>query len=124
MEARKLPAVEFKRGEIILAHLRGQGSVQSGLRPCVIVSRGEFLNNSPVMKVVPLTKCTKRENDTHIRITNKDVDYGDGNLKVSYILCEHEQTIDKSQFVGKKFGKVKPYMMNKIANGLRYAMDL
>lgn len=115
--------MEFTRGDIILAHLKGQGSVQKGLRPCIVVGRDELSNSSPCLKVVPTTTKQHNESKCHIKITKDDVLWND-ELRTSYTLCEQEQNIDKSQFVGKRCGRVKKEILEQIDKGLLYTLGL
>ena len=115
--------MEFKRGDIILAFLKGQGSVQQGLRPCIIVGSDELSNSSPCLKVVPTTTKKLTESKCHIKITSDDVLDND-EMRESFTLCEQEQNIDKSQFVGKFCGRVSESILNRIDKGLLYTLGL
>lgn len=48
--------MKIKRGDIVLVDLGiHENSIQSGIRPCVIVSNDKANRYSPVFTVVPLT---------------------------------------------------------------------
>jgi mRNA-degrading endonuclease toxin of MazEF toxin-antitoxin module len=55
--------VKIKRGDIIIADLgQHETSIQSGIRPCVVMSNDMANRHSPVITVVPLTsKIHKKE---------------------------------------------------------------
>lgn len=55
--------VKIKRGDIIIADLgQHETSIQSGIRPCVVMSNDMANKHSPVITVVPLTsKIHKKE---------------------------------------------------------------
>lgn len=55
--------LKIKRGDIIIADLgQHETSIQSGIRPCVVMSNDMANRHSPVITVVPLTsKIHKKE---------------------------------------------------------------
>lgn len=55
--------MKIKRGDIIIADLgQHETSIQSGIRPCVVMSNDMANKHSPVITVVPLTsKIHKKE---------------------------------------------------------------
>lgn len=55
--------VKIRRGDIIIADLgQHETSIQSGIRPCVVMSNNMANRHSPVITVVPLTsKIHKKE---------------------------------------------------------------
>lgn len=75
------------------------GSMQSGLRPCVIVDNKMALAFSPCVHCVPLTSQHK-EFKLHHKI---DINEANGLDVASTALCEQYTLIDKSQLV-KKLG--------------------
>lgn len=60
---------------VVLAELKNYGkSVQTGVRPCVIVSNNTANMHSPVFTVVPGTTHDKKiDFPVHIRITQEDI---------------------------------------------------
>lgn len=104
---------DVRRGDIIYCDLGlRNGSVQSGIRPCVVVSND--INNiySTVYIVVPLTSQRKKDLPTHVEIADN-----------SYALCEQVTTVSEQQILRKK-GYVNIVVQNKIDDALRVAMDL
>ncbi len=79
-------------GEIYWAQLphNVNSSVQSGLRPVLVVSNNTCNRFSPVITVVPLTSKQKSKHlPTHVTFC------GEGLLRESQILCEQILSIDK-----------------------------
>ena len=61
--------LEIKRGSIIMVDLPlGNGSVQGGIRPAVVISNDKGNKFSPVLIVIPLTSRTKKPIATHYNI--------------------------------------------------------
>lgn len=59
----------MKRGDVIVAKLpRIGGSVQAGVRPCIVVQNDTGNIYSPVAIVVPLTTENKKRLPTHVKI--------------------------------------------------------
>lgn len=61
--------VEIKRGDIIIVDLgQHETSVQSGIRPCVVMSNDLANRHSPVITVVPLTSKIRKKQylPTHV----------------------------------------------------------
>ena len=85
----------LERGQIVMAELpTSQGSVQGGLRPCVVVSNDKANKFSPVVICVPLSSnINKKKLPTHAIITPNP---SDNKLKrESVALCEQIITITK-----------------------------
>jgi mRNA interferase MazF len=84
----------INRGEIWWAELKGEGKVQRGLRPYLILQNQSGNLFAPTVIGVPLTSDSnnKRDLPTHVFIS-KDEGLG----KDSIVLGEQIQTIDKSQ---------------------------
>ena len=83
------------RGQIVMAELpTSQGSVQGGLRPCVVVSNDKANKFSPVVICVPLSSnINKKKLPTHAIITPNEKS---NRLKrASVALCEQIITITK-----------------------------
>ena len=86
---------ELDRGVIAMVELpQGQGSIQGGLRPCVIVSNSASCKYSPVVICVPLSSnINKKKLPTHAIIKPNP---SDNRLKrASVALCEQIITITK-----------------------------
>ena len=61
--------MKIKRGDIIIADLgQHETSVQSGIRPCVVMSNNMANKHSPVITVVPLTSKIRKKQylPTHV----------------------------------------------------------
>lgn len=95
---------ELNKGDIIYIELEnyGNGSVQSGFRPCVVVGTHP---TCPVAIVAPMT--SKRKNayvPVHVELTQEDVS---GYLrKDSTILIEQLTTINRRKIIS-KVGRIK-----------------
>lgn len=78
------------------------GSIQNGIRPCVVVGNDIGNKYSPIILVVPITTRQKKLLPTHLNV-NK----GDGGLSYnSTILFEQVMTISKEQIVSQKYGSL------------------
>ena len=85
--------LEIKRGSIIMVDLPlGNGSVQGGTRPAVVISNDKGNKFSPVLIVVPLTSRVKKFMPTHHTIEPSMVN---GLTKTSIALAEQIITIGK-----------------------------
>lgn len=85
--------LEIKRGSIIMVDLPlGNGSVQGGIRPAVVISNDKGNKFSPVLIVVPLTSRVKKYMPTHYTIEPSMVN---GLTKTSIALAEQIITIGK-----------------------------
>lgn len=83
--------MNIKRGDILVCNLSSIGSVQSGSRPCLVISNNKANRYSPVITVLPITSRKKKLLPTHVPIT----------LEVeSYIMAEQIISIDKKQING------------------------
>lgn len=58
----------IQRGAVIMVELNGEGHIQRGIRPAVVVSNNKACEVSPVLTVVPLTSKTKRPLPTHVEL--------------------------------------------------------
>ena len=73
------------------------GSIQNGLRPCLVVGNDIGNKFAPIVLVVPITTRQKKPLPTHL-----DINKGDGGLLYdSTILFEQIITISKNQIVSK-----------------------
>ena len=85
--------LEIKRGSIIMVDLPlGNGSVQGGVRPAVVISNDRGNKFSPVLIVVPLTSRVKKFMPTHHTIEPSMIN---GLTKTSIALAEQIITIGK-----------------------------
>ena len=85
--------IEIKRGSIIMVDLPlGNGSVQGGTRPAVVISNDKGNKFSPVLIVVPLTSRVKKFMPTHHTIEPSMLN---GLSKTSIALAEQIITVGK-----------------------------
>ena len=85
--------LEITRGTIIMVDLPlGNGSVQGGTRPAVVISNNRGNKFSPVLIVVPLTSKVKKYMPTHHTIEPSMIN---GLTKTSIALAEQIITIGK-----------------------------
>ena len=91
---------DFKRGDIIYVDLgkHGNSSIQSGMRPCLVISNNKNNRYSTNLCVCPFSGKLK-DNPVHVKVKPSDVNgYF---LKESDCLVEQIVTIDKKQVVSK-----------------------
>ena len=85
--------LEIARGMIVMVDLPlGNGSVQGGVRPAVVISNDRGNKFSPVLIVVPLTSKVKKFMPTHHTIEPSMIN---GLSKTSIVLAEQIITIGK-----------------------------
>ncbi|MCM1172710.1 MAG: type II toxin-antitoxin system PemK/MazF family toxin [Clostridium sp.] len=93
---------EIMRGDIVYVDLgqHPKSSVQSGLRPCIVVSNDRNNKCSTVVNVCPFSgKQDKKFIPVHVQVTPNDVD---GFLDmVSVCMPEQIATVDKSKIIRK-----------------------
>lgn len=88
---------QIRRNTIVWADLgTHKGHIQSGLRPCIVVSCNKANKHAPVYTVIPgTTQYDKREFPVHFEIKPSDIE---GFLKKNTIfLTEQICTIDAEQ---------------------------
>ena len=92
--AEEMRLQDIKRGQIVMLDLPTvAGSVQNGLRPCVIISNNKANKFSPNVIAVPLTSRNKKDMPTHYALQPSKVN----GLKVtSTILAEQILTVSKN----------------------------
>lgn len=116
---------KYKRGDIILVNLdkSSKGSVQFGVRPCVIISN--YITNSErsrILNVIPVSSKNKNI-PVHIKIAPHDIK---GYLsEESFCMIEQIRTIDKSQVLG-KMGHIKDEsgIMEKINKAMTMQFEM
>ncbi|MBL4931578.1 type II toxin-antitoxin system PemK/MazF family toxin [Clostridium paridis] len=93
----ELKVNQIKRGQIINVNFgECKGSVQSGVRPAVIIQNNTGNKFSPTTIVVPLTTKTKKKMPTHYKL---QMDKYGFLLKDSVVLGEQIITISKNQII-------------------------
>ena len=86
-------SLEITRGMIVMVDLPlGNGSVQGGTRPAVVISNDKGNKFSPVLIVVPLTSRVKKYMPTHYTIEPSMIN---GLSKTSIALAEQIITVGK-----------------------------
>lgn len=83
---------EYKIGEIVIVKFHGDGHVQDGVRPAVIIQNDIGNKHSPTLQVIPVTsRMTKKSLPTHVFLPA-----GTGGLaKDSVAQCEGQRVINK-----------------------------
>ena len=86
--------MDIRRGDIIMVHFYGNGNIQNGYRPAIIVQNNIGNRFSPTTIVAPITSEIKKTNlPTHEVIKREDTN---GLRFDSMALCEQLITINKS----------------------------
>jgi len=111
----------IRRGDLFYADLTaGVGSEQSGLRPVLIVQNNIGNKYSGTVIVAAITSKTKHKRviSTHVRIQAQN-----GLARVSYILLEQIQTIDKAR-LKEYIGKLDDRAIRKVNKALAVSVEL
>lgn len=106
---------QLKEFEAVLKHfsdyrmedMEKDSSVQTGVRPAVVIQNDMGNKHSPVIQLSPITSQSKRNLPTHVSVENL---YGTGLVKKSTILVESTRPIDK-HFIFGKIGKLSHHLM-------------
>ena len=112
---------KIKRGDIYYADLSyGVGSEQSGTRPVLVIQNNTGNNHSGTIIVAAITSKLERKYiiPTHCRI---QAQYG--LARVSYILLEQIQTIDKSR-LKEYIGTLDDKAIRKVNKALSVSVGL
>ena len=120
-ELMELEAMEVVRGNIVMIDLPiVGGSVQTGLRPCVIISNNKANKFSPNIIAIPLTSRTKKPMSTHHKILPSITN----GLKVeSTALAEQILTVSKD-CIKKVIGMLDEQHLEKINEILKQSIGL
>jgi mRNA interferase MazF len=111
----------IRRGDLFFADLTfGVGSEQGGCRPVLIIQNDTGNKNSETVIVAAITSKTERKYimPTHCRI---QAQYG--LVRVSYILLEQIQTIDKAR-LKERIGSLNDKAMRKVNKALAVSVGL
>jgi len=109
-----------KTGDVFLLAFPRNDTVQSGMRPGVVIQHNKGNRNSPNVVVVPMTTTPKNGGDlTHVHIPHE----GTGLDKDSYVLCESPYCIPKSSLT-KYLTTLPDAYMKKIAVAYLYGTEL
>lgn len=103
----------IKRGEVYLTNLGNrEGSIQSGIRPVIIISNDMNNKFSPTINVLPVTSKTKNNIPVHVGIGEHE-----GLKQKSTILVEQVLTINKNE-LKERMGKCSRYKMYEIEKAI------
>lgn len=80
-----------KHMQIWMARFPKEGSLQGGLRPCVVVSNDLANKHSPVITCCPTTTRRKKPLPTHVKLMA-----GNGLKADSTVLCEQIISLNKN----------------------------
>ena len=72
---------------------KGNGSIQGGLRPCIVTTNDMANKFSPVIQVAPITSMTKKKLSTHVNVKQGEA----GLSKDSTTLLEQNMPVNKTQ---------------------------
>lgn len=86
---------------------KNSSSVQTGVRPAVVVQNDAGNKYSPVIQLSPITSQYKKNLPTHVPVENLN---GTGLIKRSTILVESTRPIDK-HFIFGRIGKLNHHMI-------------
>ena len=81
------------RGSIVMVELNGEGHIQRGVRPAIIISNSKACEVSPTLIVVPLTSRTKKPLPTHVKLEPNSTN---GLNCISTFLGEQVVTINRT----------------------------
>ena len=109
------------RGQIVMADLPCTGtSIQTGLRPCVVISNNKANKFSPNVIVVPLTSRNKKPLPTHYTMLPSK----NNGLKVaSTVLAEQILTLSKGM-IKRVIGKVEEEHIDNINHIIKESISL
>lgn len=103
--------VKVNRGDIFYAHLTGTGSVQSGLRPVIVISNNKNNMFSSIVTVVPCTTKIKSL-PVHVVMSKES-----GFPQKSQALCEQVISLPKES-LERKIGTATECDMKKIERAM------
>lgn len=111
-----------KRGEVIWVELQGEGSVQKGLRPAIVISNDIGNKFSPVVTVIPMTtyQGKKRMLPTHTLIKEEELGY---EFKDSIALAEQMRVVDKNSIYS-ICKRLSENTMSKIENSILISLSI
>lgn len=93
--------MRIRRGDIIWVDFRcGNGHIQRGRRPCVVVSSNQINGHANTFNVIPgTTNMQRKDNPVHVYVKANDI--GGYMGKDTLFLTEQLTTIDKEQIIWK-----------------------
>ncbi len=113
---------KIKWGEIYTCNLGNMiGSVQSGVRPVLVVQTNKLNSNSPTVVVAIITSARKREDITSHILLESECEL----REPSMVMLEQMRTIDKAEELISYVGKVEDSeVIAKIKGGIRFQFQL
>lgn len=102
----------YQTGQIYWVNLNGEGHIQNGWHPGIIVQCNKGNKHSPTIAIVPVTSKRKTSLPTHVYIQAGLF----GLSKPSIAQCEGQRIVSKDQ-IGDYIGMVSAEFMKKIAIG-------
>ena len=81
------------RGTVAMVELNGEGHIQRGIRPAIVISNSKACEVSPTLIVVPLTSRTKKPLPTHVKLEPNSTN---GLNCISTFLGEQVVTINRT----------------------------
>jgi mRNA interferase MazF len=117
----------IEQGDIFWVTLTGQGSVQIGRRPCVVMSRLSVNNAGNTIVIVPLTTETRTANKYYrifipVGEMIKDPSCTSA-LSDSVAKCDHVRVLDKTQ-LETKIGKLTHTAVISLQLGLTFVFEI
>lgn len=93
--------MDIRRGDIVWVEFRsGNGHIQRGRRPCVVVSTNRINSHAKIINVIPgTTNMERKNNPVHMVIKNADINGYLG--KDTMLLVEQITAIDTDQILSK-----------------------
>lgn len=109
--------MNVRRGDIVWVEFKcGNGHVQRGRRPCVIVSSNLVNGHANTFNVIPgTTNVRKKDNPVHFLVMARDINGYMG--KDTLFLTEQLTTIDKEQILCKT-GALSGKLIHKLDNAV------
>ena len=108
-------------GDIYMARLDmdTEGSLQSGIRPVLVISNDKANQYSPVITIIPITSNTgKKRLPTHVFIR------GCGLLQQSIVLVEQITSLNQTRLL-RKIGSIQRTVYEeKIRNAIKVQLDM
>ena len=90
--------LEIRQGDILMVKLKGEGSLQNGIRPCLVVSNNRANAKSPIITVIPFTSRRKKLLPVHVDVTASSIN---GLKTDSTLLVEQKTPINKEDVIRK-----------------------
>lgn len=109
--------MKIERGDIVVADLgQHQTSIQSGIRPCVVVSNDMANRHSSIITVVPLTSKVRKKLylPTHVFLNGYE---NDGLSCHSLALCEQITSLAFADIL-EVTGRVNKRKLQEISNAI------